>query len=354
MPYWICGYRGLRAERRRRVLFGDVSPSGKLPVTFYETLEELPEFTDYHMEGRTYRYMKEKAQYPFGFGLTYGDVRVADAQIQQEEDAADDTELTVRVVLENRGKMATDEVLQIYAQYLESENTIPHPQLCGFIRVHLDGGEEKEVTVPVKKRAFTIVTESGERKAAKGGFALYAGCSQPDEKSVELTGKASGSNGVCKMIIHKNPILEGFYPDPSICKVEDRYYMVNSTFAFYPGIPIWCSRDLQNWEQIGNVLERPSQLQLGECAHSQGIYAPTIRYHEGVFYLVTTNVGGGGNFLVTAECPEGHGQILMCWMRTVLIPACFLRKTEPVIISEPESEPEAELILEIMRFGFRS
>lgn len=107
------------------------------------------------------------------------------------------------------------------------------------------------------------------------------------------------------MKICKNPILEGFYPDPSICKVEDRYYMVNSTFAFYPGIPIWCSRDLQNWEQIGNVLDRPSQLQLGECAHSQGIYAPTIRYHEGVFCLVTTNVGGCGNFLVTAECPEG-------------------------------------------------
>ena len=187
LDLWYPGSQGGAAAAR--VLFGDVSPSGKLPVTFYETLEELPEFTDYHMEGRTYRYMKEKAQYPFGFGLTYGDVRVADAQIQQEEDAADDTELTVRVVLENRGKMATDEVLQIYAQYLESENTIPHPQLCGFVRVHLDGGEKKEVTVPVKKRAFTIVTESGERKAAKGRFALYAGCSQPDEKSVELTGK---------------------------------------------------------------------------------------------------------------------------------------------------------------------
>ena len=107
------------------------------------------------------------------------------------------------------------------------------------------------------------------------------------------------------MKICKNPILEGFYPDPSICKVEDRYYMVNSTFAFYPGIPVWCSRDLQNWEQVGNVLERPSQLQLGECTHSQGIYAPTIRYHDGMFYLVTTNVGGCGNFLVTAERPEG-------------------------------------------------
>lgn len=107
------------------------------------------------------------------------------------------------------------------------------------------------------------------------------------------------------MKIWKNPILEGFYPDPSICKVGDRYYLVNSTFAFYPGIPVWSSTDLQNWKQIGNVLDRPSQLQLGECAHSQGIYAPTIRYHDGMYYLVTTNVGGCGNFLVTAEQPEG-------------------------------------------------
>ena len=133
--------------------------------------------------------MREKAQYPFGFGLTYGDVWVEDVRICQERDGADDTELTVHTVLKNRENVATDEVLQIYIQYLEPENTIPHPQLCGFIRVHLDGGEEKEVTVPVKKRAFTIVTESGERKTAKGRFALYAGCSQPDEKSAELTGK---------------------------------------------------------------------------------------------------------------------------------------------------------------------
>ena len=103
----------------------------------------------------------------------------------------------------------------------------------------------------------------------------------------------------------KNPILEGFYPDPSICRVEDRYYLVNSTFAFYPGIPLFVSKDLQNWEQIGNVLNRPSQLQLEGCAHSQGIYAPTIRYFNGKYYLVTTNVGSCENFLVTADQPEG-------------------------------------------------
>ena len=116
-------------------------------------------------------------------------MQVEDAEICTEGSGDDDTELTVKAIVKNRDRTAVDEVLQIYVQYLEKENTIPHPQLCGFIRVHLEGGEEKEVTVPVAARAFTIVTESGERKAVTGRFALYAGCSQPDEKSVELTGK---------------------------------------------------------------------------------------------------------------------------------------------------------------------
>lgn len=103
----------------------------------------------------------------------------------------------------------------------------------------------------------------------------------------------------------KNPVLPGFYPDPSICRVGEDYYLVNSTFAYFPGIPVFHSRDLAHWEQIGNVLDRESQLVLEGCGHSQGIYAPSIRYHKGRFYLVTTNVSGGGNFVVTAEKPEG-------------------------------------------------
>ena len=186
LDLWYPGSQGGAAAAR--VLFGDVSPSGKLPVTFYESLEELPEFTDYSMKGRTYRYMTEKAQYPFGFGLTYGDVWVNQAYLHPEPEK-EDIELNVTAILENQAQTATDEVLQIYVQYLEQENTILHPQLCGFTRVHMDGGEQKEVKIPVSRRAFTVVTESGERKDAKGRFVLYAGCSQPDEKSVELTGK---------------------------------------------------------------------------------------------------------------------------------------------------------------------
>lgn len=103
----------------------------------------------------------------------------------------------------------------------------------------------------------------------------------------------------------KNPILSGFYPDPSICAVGEDFYLVNSTFAYFPGVPIFHSKDLAHWEQIGNILDRKSQLPLNDCGHSAGIYAPTIRYYDGKFYMITTNVSGGGNFIVTAEKPEG-------------------------------------------------
>lgn len=103
----------------------------------------------------------------------------------------------------------------------------------------------------------------------------------------------------------KNPILRGFYPDPSICVAGEDFYMVNSTFAYFPGLPLMHSRDLVHWEQIGNVMERNSQLPLGDCGHSAGLYAPTIRYYKSVYYVICTNVSGGGNFIVTATRPQG-------------------------------------------------
>jgi alpha-N-arabinofuranosidase len=102
-----------------------------------------------------------------------------------------------------------------------------------------------------------------------------------------------------------NPILSGFYPDPSICRVGEDYYLVTSSFAYFPGVPIFHSKDLVNWKQIGHVLDRPSQLDLDNLEQSKGIFAPTIRYNNGVFYMITTNVGKGGNFIVTATDPAG-------------------------------------------------
>lgn len=106
------------------------------------------------------------------------------------------------------------------------------------------------------------------------------------------------------MIIN-NPILPGFYPDPSICAVGSDYYIVNSTFAYFPGIPIFHSKDLKHWEQIGHAMERKTQLPLAGCTHSAGLFAPTIRYHEGKYYVICTNVSGGGNYIVSADKPEG-------------------------------------------------
>ena len=103
----------------------------------------------------------------------------------------------------------------------------------------------------------------------------------------------------------RNPLLPGFYPDPSICRVGDDFYMVTSTFAYFPGVPVFHSRDLMHWEQIGHCLTRPSQLPLDWQYISGGVYAPTIRHHDGLFWMVTTNVSYGGNFYVTAKDPAG-------------------------------------------------
>ncbi|WP_240421335.1 glycoside hydrolase family 43 protein [Paenibacillus periandrae] len=102
-----------------------------------------------------------------------------------------------------------------------------------------------------------------------------------------------------------NPILAGFYPDPSICRVGDDCYMVTSSFSLFPGVPIFHSTDLAHWEQIGNILDRKSQLHVTAEYMASGIMAPTLRYHNGTFYMITTNFSDKGNFIVTATDPRG-------------------------------------------------
>ena len=111
-----------------------------------------------------------------------------------------------------------------------------------------------------------------------------------------------------------NPILAGFYPDPSICKADNDYYLVNSTFSYFPGIPVFHSNDLGHWTQIGNAMNRPDQLNLDGLGVSRGIFAPAIRYNEGIFYITCTLVGGGNNFVITAKNPAGP------WSNPVWIP----------------------------------
>jgi alpha-N-arabinofuranosidase len=103
----------------------------------------------------------------------------------------------------------------------------------------------------------------------------------------------------------RNPILGGFYPDPSICRVENDFYLVNSTFAYFPGIPIFHSRDLCHWKQIGNAIDRPGQLCFDGHRISEGLFAPTIRCNRGTFYILCTLIRTGGNFIITAQDPAG-------------------------------------------------
>ena len=102
-----------------------------------------------------------------------------------------------------------------------------------------------------------------------------------------------------------NPVLQGFYPDPSLVRVGNDYYLVNSTFAWFPGIPVFHSRDLVNWTQIGNAIDRPGQLNFDKMTMGQGVYAPDISWHDGTFYILNTCTGCGGNFVITARDPAG-------------------------------------------------
>ena len=104
---------------------------------------------------------------------------------------------------------------------------------------------------------------------------------------------------------YRNPILAGFHADPSIVRANDRFYLVNSSFTFFPGIPVFESIDLVHWKQIGNVIDRPTQLDFDGLNVSRGIFAPAIEYHDGMFYVVTTAVDSGGNFIATARDPAG-------------------------------------------------
>ncbi|HSJ67397.1 MAG TPA: glycoside hydrolase family 43 protein [Anditalea sp.] len=119
------------------------------------------------------------------------------------------------------------------------------------------------------------------------------------------TGKSGIAENQTNSGYFSNPILPGFYPDPSICRVGEDYYLVTSTFSYFPGVPIFHSTDLVNWNQLGHVLDRPEQIDVEGLGISRGIFAPTIQYHDGIFYMVTTLVDNGGNFIVTATDPAG-------------------------------------------------
>ena len=137
--------------------------------------------------------------------------------------------------------------------------------------------------------------------------------------------------------VFRNPVIPGFHPDPSVCRVGKDFYLVNSSFHYFPGVPIFHSNDLVHWEQIGNVLDRDSQLPLKDATSWLGIYAPTIRYHDGTFYMITTNVGNGGNFMVTAKNPRGPWSEPIWLKQEGIDPSLWFENGRCYMMSNPDN-----------------
>ena len=179
---WYPGAGG--GEAIADLLFGKISPSGKLPVTFYRDLEHMPGFEDYSMENRTYRYMEEDALYPFGYGLTYGNVEVEEAGFTIMPKKEQDFE--VEVTLTNRGGTAVEEVVQLYIKDTKSSLAVKNYSLCAFQRVALGAEETVKTTLKVQASALEAIDEEGRRVLDSDEFTLYAGISQPDRRSIQL------------------------------------------------------------------------------------------------------------------------------------------------------------------------
>lgn len=134
----------------------------------------------------------------------------------------------------------------------------------------------------------------------------------------------------------KNPVIKGFYPDPSVCRAGEDYYLVNSTFVYWPGVPVWHSRDLVNWHQIGNCLTRDSQLKVDGQPPWGGIYAPTIRHNDGVFYMITTNTSDRGNFLVHTTDPAGEWSDPVWLSQGGIDPSLYFEDGVCYMVSNPD------------------
>ena len=166
------------------ILAGEANPSAKLPITIYKVDHKIPDFEDYSMKGRTYRYIDGDALYPFGFGLSYTNYKYDNAKLV----SADAEKISVSVSVENAGSIAGKEIIQVYAAYTDSRVATPHWQLCSLKSVPLEAGEKKEVSLDIDRYWVKAVTMDGERVDPDGKITLYIGGHQPDSVSNKLLG----------------------------------------------------------------------------------------------------------------------------------------------------------------------
>ncbi|MFC1736527.1 glycoside hydrolase family 3 C-terminal domain-containing protein, partial [Candidatus Hydrogenedentota bacterium] len=182
---WYPGEEGGTAVAN--VLFGDYNPGGRLPVTFVKSMEQLPDFTDYSMEGRTYRFMKEDPLYEFGYGLSYTTFAYANLALSADS-IGNDEDLTVTVDVENTGSRAGDEVVQIYLKDLEASTRVANLDLRGFKRISLGPGEKQTVTFTLTPRQMALITDDGKCVLEPGKFEMFVGGSLPGGVSEKRLG----------------------------------------------------------------------------------------------------------------------------------------------------------------------
>lgn len=179
---WYPGQMGGIAVAN--LLLGKASPCGKLPVTFYRDMDQVPDFKDYSMHGRTYRYLADKPAYPFGYGLSYAKFAYSDIAVTPDGDG-----LKVEVTVKNCGDIAAKEITEVYVRLDEPEFESPLRQLAAFTITSLAAGEEKRLALHVRAEHLCVCNDDGVLVRHNGPVTVYAGGSQPDARSEELTGE---------------------------------------------------------------------------------------------------------------------------------------------------------------------
>jgi beta-glucosidase len=194
---WYPGEEGGNAIAD--VLFGDYNPSGRLPVTFYKSVSQLPPFEEYAMKGRTYKYFEGEPLYPFGFGLSYTSFAYSNLNVPQSTET--DKSVTVSVDVQNTGKAEGDEVVQVYISHKNASVPVPIRSLVAFRRVHLGAGEKRTLEFKISSRQLSVITDKGNRRVEPGSFEITAGGCQPVNPKPVSTGLVSGSFNLTGNII---------------------------------------------------------------------------------------------------------------------------------------------------------